>query len=360
MSVLINPLASPTELQTRLFSSLPLDLQDLLFYATASLTLTAGLLLELPLSVTAQACVLVARYHLSQAQFHEFLSDEPANISAAILYSVAKTSSHPISIESVTSIYRYLVWYEGSPFLRKKERKENKSENGPEATEGKHSEIATSSMSSHETPQFNVGVARKCYLAPTEQLAFDNTIFALESKILMALGFDTHVALPHPLAITYLKTLDFLGLPMVNEKGSSGMEKPATKTGKDLAKRTTQYLNTALISPQLLYLTHSPPALAVAAIYAAAKDLEAKMPDCSWWEVFDVEREELGFLVVGMRSLDGWIRKAEKDGEGDGIDGGLPGYGRKGMPQIKDFEDILNKRGIVSGRAGEESKGSTS
>jgi hypothetical protein len=30
------------------------------------------------------------------------------------------------------------------------------------------------------------------------------------------------------------------------------------------------------------------------------------MPECEWWEVFDVEREELGFLVVGMRSVEGW------------------------------------------------------
>ena len=32
-----------------------------------------------------------------------------------------------------------------------------------------------------------------------------------------------------------------------------------------------------------------------------------RLPRCEWWEVFDVEREELGFLVVGMGSCARWV-----------------------------------------------------
>lgn len=76
--------------------------------------------------------------------------------------------------------------------------------------------------------------------------------------------------------------------------------------------------------------------LAVAAIYAAAKDLGAKMPECAWWEVFDVDREELGFLVVGMRSLEGWVRKVQLDFEGLGT----------GMMARKEIEAEMKKRGL--------------
>lgn len=44
----------------------------------------------------------------------------------------------------------------------------------------------------------------------------------------------------------------------------------------------------------------------MAAIYLAAKEVGVKLVRTEWWEVFDVEREELGFLVVGMGSMVGW------------------------------------------------------
>lgn len=79
-----------------------------------------------------------------------------------------------------------------------------------------------------------------------------------------------------------------------------------------------RHLNGALLSPQLLYLTHQPNALAVAAIYLAARENDVKLPEGEWWEVFDVEREELGFLVVGMRSLEGWVREVGRLGDVEG------------------------------------------
>lgn len=132
------------------------------------------------------------------------------------------------------------------------------------------------------------------YLSEAAYAAMHGRLLRLEGRVLCALGFDTHAALPHALAVTYLQALDFLGAP----GGRAG----------ELPRRAVAHLNTALLSPQLLYLTHQPHALAVAAIYGAARDLGAATPRCAWWEVFDVGREELGFLVVAMRSVEGWAR----------------------------------------------------
>lgn len=119
------------------------------------------------------------------------------------------------------------------------------------------------------------------------------SLVKMESTILRTLGFDTHVAIPHPIALTYLQTL--------------GSSTPA------VAQRTLEHLNAALLSPQLLYVTHQPNALAVAAIYLAARETGVKLVECEWWEVFDVDREELGFLVVALRSMDGFAQAQEDE-----------------------------------------------
>ena len=113
-----------------------------------------------------------------------------------------------------------------------------------------------------------------------------------ESLILSSIGFDVHVALPHTLALTYLQ-----GLGVSSSK---------------LGRRVLEHLNGGLLSPQLLYLTHQPNALAVAAIYLAAKEAGVKLVDGNWWEVFDVEREDLGFLVLAFGSFVGFAA-AEKE-----------------------------------------------
>ena len=131
------------------------------------------------------------------------------------------------------------------------------------------------------------------FLSEGGYITFRNRLLNIEGQVLNALGFNTHVALPHPLAVTYLQTLDAF----------------STSKGKQVAKRTVEYLNTALLSPQMLYLTTQPNALATAAVYLAAREEGLKMPEVEWWEVFDVEREELGFLVVGMGSLEPFARQ---------------------------------------------------
>lgn len=111
-------------------------------------------------------------------------------------------------------------------------------------------------------------------------------IFAGESLILSTIGFDTHTALPHTLALTYMQALGV--------------------SSNQLASRVVEHLNGGLLSPQLLYLTHQPNVLAVAAIYLAARQAGVKLVDGNWWEVFDVEREDLGFVVLAFGSLEGF------------------------------------------------------
>jgi hypothetical protein len=41
--------------------------------------------------------------------------------------------------------------------------------------------------------------------------------------------------------------------------------------------------------------------------HISAKETEVKLPGEEWWEVFDVDREELGFLVVALISMEGFI-----------------------------------------------------
>ena len=115
-----------------------------------------------------------------------------------------------------------------------------------------------------------------------------------ESILLRSIAFVTNAVLPHRIALTYLQTLGVL---------------PSTpsRESRALAARTLAHLNTALLSPQLLYLTHQPAALAVASIYLAARETGIRLSTYEWWEVFDVDREELGFLVVALQSCEEWI-----------------------------------------------------
>lgn len=117
-------------------------------------------------------------------------------------------------------------------------------------------------------------------------------ILLCETLILSSIGFDTRVAIPHTLALTYLQALGV--------------------SSNKLASRVLEHLNSALLCPQLLCLTHQPNALAVAAIYLGAREVGVKLVDGNWWEVFDVDREDLGFLVLAFGSIEGFVT-AEKE-----------------------------------------------
>lgn len=290
MSHMVNPLISVGQLyKYRSLSNLPHDLQDAIFYQVQLLTQAAGLLLRLPQSVTAQANVLLARSLASLPQAYE-----PSDVSAASLFLTAKLSAHPVPPRDLSNVYAYLL-SPSSLLFRPDSEKEKEKE-----------------TSRHDPSSY--------YLPETAYTSRHSRILSVESGILAILAFDTHVALPHPLAITYLQALDFLSQPR-----------------RQIAARTVEYLNTALLSPQCLYLTHQPNQLAVAAIYNAARDLGAKMPECAWWEVFDVDREDLGFLVVGMRSLENWLKKTRVE---------MEEFESEGMITRKTIGNIMRKRGL--------------
>lgn len=184
--------------------------------------------------------------------------------SEASLYVSAKISFTPVSPRSVCNVYAYLL----------------------SATSPLHfiNRIASSQTSIPDPSSYYV--SEGFYERERER------IFLGESLILSSIGFDVQVALPHTLALTYLQAL---GVP-----------------SKQLANRVLEHLNSGLLSPQLLYLTHQPNALAVAAIYLAAKEVGVKLVDGNWWEVFDVDREDLGFVVLAFGSFEGFATAEEE------------------------------------------------
>lgn len=176
-------------------------------------------------------------------------------MSAAALYLTAKLSFQPTSPRSVLNVYAFLLSREASPLWF----------------------INPKGLSEKPPPETYI-LSEGGY--QSERLV----LLRIEATILRTLGFYTHVALPHTIALTYLQALE--------------ASSPA------VAKRVFEHLNASLFSPQLLYVTHQPNALAVAAIYLAAREKGVKLPGVEWWEVFDVDREELGFLVVAMQSME--------------------------------------------------------
>lgn len=191
-------------------------------------------------------------------------------VSAACLYLMAKLSADPQSPRNILNVYAYL-----SAQLRC---------------------VPSDDSGGGEPPTIS---PESYHLSEGEYLRRRTALLKTEAHVLRLLGFETHVALPHTLAINYLQALDvFDGSPRAAR----------------LSRRTIAHLNTALFSPQLVYLTHQPPALATAAIYLAAREVGVALPaDEEWWTVFDVDREELGFLVVGMISMEGFaLAESEK------------------------------------------------
>ncbi|KAF7514287.1 hypothetical protein GJ744_000057 [Endocarpon pusillum] len=232
-------------------------------YAQAVLTQAAGILLRLPQDVVATSLVLLQRFWVENlGQGHATADLKIA--SEASIYLSAKLSFTPVSPRSVCNVYAYLLSTSSSlPFIG----------------------CPPPSAATPPGPQ-SYYVSEGSYEREREK------ILLCESLILSSIGFDVHVALPHTLALTYVQALGV--------------------SSRKLVKRVLEHLNGGLLSPQLLYLTHQPNALAVAAIYLAAKEVGVKLVDGNWWEVFDVEREDLGFLVLAFGSFVGFAA-AEKE-----------------------------------------------
>ncbi|CBY00112.1 hypothetical protein IAQ61_002691 [Plenodomus lingam] len=261
-SPLANPMATIAQLETSgsQLDGIPIDLEDSIRFAGARLTQAAGQLLRLPQEVIAQAIVIFMRFWVGPegGSLAEFGAED---VSMASLYLITKLSAYPKSARSLINVYAYLA-YLPSTYINLNHLRQKPDPTSYYVSEGTYERTRT-------------------------------MLFATEHRILRTLGFQIQVALPYTLCITYLQALDVFSHPRAS----------------DLAKRAIAHLNTALLSPQLLYLTHQPPALATAAIYLAAREIGVKMPECEWWEVFDADREQLGFLCVGMLSLEGFAQQ---------------------------------------------------
>ncbi|KMU76124.1 cyclin-dependent protein kinase regulator [Coccidioides immitis RMSCC 3703] len=242
LGILSNSLATPTQLATSSSSldGIPADLETSIRYAGVRLTQAAGVLLRLPQDIISQAIVFFTRFWIGP-EGGSLAIHGAKDISAASIYIAGKLSLTPVSPRSVINVYTFLLSPKSSPL-----RFVNPAGPPPRAD-----------------PE-NYYVSEGTY--QSERVA----LMKMESAILHTLGFDTHVAIPHPIAFTYLQTL--------------GSSTPAA------VKRTIEHLNTALLSPQLLYVTHQPNAIAVAAIYLAARETGVKLVD---------------YLTIRIGSVDG-------------------------------------------------------
>ncbi|KAF3037343.1 hypothetical protein E8E12_005455 [Didymella heteroderae] len=259
-SPLANPLATVGHLESSgsQLDGIPQDLEASIRHAGARLTQAAGVLLRLPQEVIAQAIIVFMRFWVGVegGSLAEFGAGQ---VSASSLYLVTKLSAYPKSARSLVNVYAYLDAFPLPPM-----------DTEPEESKA-------------EMYYVSEGIYERRRAA----------LFETEQRILKTLGFQVQANLPYTLCITYMQALDVFTHPRVSE----------------LAERAIAHLNTALLSPQLLYLTHQPPGLATAAIYLAAREAGIKLPEVEWWEVFDTSREELGFLCVGFLSIEGFAEQ---------------------------------------------------
>ncbi|KAL8987902.1 MAG: hypothetical protein Q9177_002948 [Variospora cf. flavescens] len=258
---LSNSLATAEQIATSSSSldGIPSDLESSIRLAGLEITQAAGILLGLPQDVVAQAMIIFTRFYLGP-EGGSYRINSAKDVSAASLYLAAKLSATPQTPRSVCNVYSYLM----------------------------------SEPTRKAFPQSPVHNPESYYLSEGTYHSTRALLLRTETLVLRTLSFDVKVTVPHHLALTYLQTLGVL---------------PSTPTSKSrsLAARTIGHLNLGLFSSQLLYLTHQPTTLAIAAIYLASRELGVKLPGTAWWEVFDVDREDLGFVVVAYRSCESWV-----------------------------------------------------
>ncbi|KAI9655007.1 MAG: hypothetical protein M1831_004966 [Alyxoria varia] len=264
-SSLVNPLATPAQLETSSsqLDGVPADLENSIRFAACRLIQAAGALLHLPQDIVAHAIITYTRFWIGpDGGSLRIYSGQ--DIAAACVYLVTKLSAHPQSPRNIINVFGYLT--------------------------------APSSTFSNPRETMKSLKPEAYYVSEETYHAQRGNMIKHEAIVLRILGFQTHMALPYTLCINYLQTMDTF----------------RHESGSDLARRAFAYLNTLLLSPQLVYLTHHPPALATAAIYLAAKEVGFKLPEEEWWEVFDTDREDLGFLLVAMTSMSAFANEEKK------------------------------------------------
>ncbi|KAL4753032.1 autophagocytosis associated protein [Aspergillus terricola var. indicus] len=224
LKYLSNALATPEQLtsSSSAIDGVPTELETSVRFAGTQLTQAAGILLRLSQDIIAQAIVIFTRFWLGP-EGGSLRIYSAKDVSAAALYLTAKLSFQPTSPRSVLTVYAFLLAKEASPLWFVNPR------------------------GSPDEP-----MPTRYHLTEGGYQSQRQILLRIESVILRTLGFNTHVALPHTITLTYLQTL--------------GVSSP------DVARRAFEHLNSSLLSPQLLYITHQPNALAVASIYLAARE----------------------------------------------------------------------------------------
>ncbi|KAL8696660.1 MAG: hypothetical protein Q9224_002681, partial [Gallowayella concinna] len=232
LSSLSNPLATVEHLSNSSSSldGLSSSLESSMKFAALQLTQAAGILLRMPQEIIVQAMVLVTRFYLGP-EGGSFRTNSAKDVSAASLFIAAKMSADPQTPRSICNVYAYLM-------------------SAPTRT-------AFPRTPTHDPESY--------YLSEGSYHSARALLLQTETIILRTLSFDTKVTAPHHIALTYLQTLGVL--PPV----------PSSQS-RALAARTLELLNLALFSPQILYVTHQPTTLAVAAIYLAAREVGVKLP----------------------------------------------------------------------------------
>jgi len=112
-----------------------------------------------------------------------------------------------------------------------------------------------------------------------------NALVVSERQVLKELGFLVYVEHSHKFILNYLKVLD----------GS-----------QELAQNAWNYVNDSLRTTVCVH--YKPEAIAVTAIYIAARQLAIALPESpdAWWELFDVtmtEIEEIGRCLLTLYKL---------------------------------------------------------
>ncbi|KAG0644309.1 cyclin-like protein [Tuber brumale] len=286
VSLLCNPLATADQLASSPSQAdgVPADFETSLRWAGSELIQGAGILLRLPQKTVATAIVLFQRFYLISSMRSCAIID---SCHAAIFLS-SKLTEHPAKPRDIINVTTYLL-------------------NIPSP-----SPISPAPIAGQEsTPP------EEYYVTEQEYFIKRTRLLNVEMEILKACGFQTHLSLPYTLCINYIQSLSVLSAVVV--------------------KKSFGYLTDSLLSPSLLYLTHQPNSLAVAAVYIGARECEVKLP-AGWWDMFDCEREELGFLVVCMKGVKEFVESERKLWRGR----------KPGVPwELDDLENHLERRRVL-------------
>lgn len=294
LATLSNPLATPAQLQ--LHSTIPPSLHRSLLLHGTILTHSACILLRLPLPPTVRAILTFQRFYTSGRAGGSFGTHAVPDVSAASVFLATKISvASARSPRAILDVFAYLSSIPPAVLGA------SSSAPQPTSTATKPTDPSSYTLTAGEFASRQVALLR------AESLLLHHV---------SAPPLTSRLTLPHTLALTYLSALALL---------------PAqpTRTSTVLARRVLAHLNAALLSPQLLYLTHQPHALAVAAVYLAAREVGVKIrggtvgdggkeeggESGEWWELLDVGREELGFLVVGLGSVEGFVEGERRSWE---------------------------------------------